>query len=102
MIIFSFDSISLQLPLKRFRGDNDNLISSLPSSLITTDHVYRHGQPTPPSPGHMISRLNNDVCSAEIYIYIYICTYVYVEIIFIFEIFRIHMSSMRMKNHLHG
>ncbi|CAF2080626.1 unnamed protein product, partial [Rotaria magnacalcarata] len=30
--------------------------SSSSSSLITTDHLYRHGQPTPPSPSHLLSR----------------------------------------------
>ena len=50
----------LQLPLKRFRPDNDSIISHLQSSTTTTttcDHLYRHGQPTPPSPSHLLSRL---------------------------------------------
>ena len=50
----------LQLPLKRFRSDATPLPSSLTikhsSSAITTDHVYQHGQPTPPSPSHLLSR----------------------------------------------
>lgn len=50
----------LQLPLKRFRSDVTPLPSSLTikhsSSAITTDHVYQHGQPTPPSPSHLLSR----------------------------------------------
>lgn len=50
----------LQLPLKRFRSEANPLQSSLTikhsSSLITTDHVYQHGQPTPPSPSHLLSR----------------------------------------------
>ena len=48
----------LQLPLKRFRADANSIINSIQSSLtsnnssrlMTTDHIYRHGQPTPPSP----------------------------------------------------
>ncbi|CAF1072689.1 unnamed protein product [Rotaria magnacalcarata] len=57
----------LQLPLKRFRTDTNSIINSMQSSLtinnsssssslITTDHLYRHGQPTPPSPSHLLSR----------------------------------------------
>ncbi|CAF4703732.1 unnamed protein product, partial [Rotaria magnacalcarata] len=57
----------LQLPLKRFRADTNSIINSMQSSLtinnsssssslITTDHLYRHGQPTPPSPSHLLSR----------------------------------------------
>ncbi|CAF3411039.1 unnamed protein product [Rotaria socialis] len=59
----------LQLPLKRFRADTNSIINSIQSSLtinnlssssssslITTDHLYRHGQPTPPSPSHLLSR----------------------------------------------
>ncbi|CAF0728160.1 unnamed protein product [Rotaria sordida] len=54
----------LQLPLKRFRPDTNSIINNIQSSLtinnsttlITTDHVYRHGQPTPPSPSHLLSR----------------------------------------------
>ncbi len=54
----------LQLPLKRFRSDTNAIINNLQSSLainnssslITTDHVYRHGQPTPPSPSHLLPR----------------------------------------------
>lgn len=50
----------LQLPLKRFRSDATPLPSSLTikhsSSAVTTDHVYQHGQPTPPSPSHLLSR----------------------------------------------
>jgi len=54
----------LQLPLKRFRPDTNSIINNIQSSLainnssslITTDHVYRHGQPTPPSPSHLLPR----------------------------------------------
>lgn len=54
----------LQLPLKRFRSDTNSIGISIQSSLtinnssalITTDHVYRHGQPTPPSPSHLLPR----------------------------------------------
>lgn len=52
----------LQLPLKRFRSDTTNqILNNIQSSLtiqnsITTDHVYRHGQPTPPSPSHLLPR----------------------------------------------
>ncbi len=56
----------LQLPLKRFRSDNNTLIHNIQSTLIinnsssitTTDHVYRHGQPTPPSPSHLLPRVD--------------------------------------------
>ena len=55
----------LQLPLKRFRADNESTIHSSQmsltinnaSALTTSDHLYRHGQPTPPSPSHLLSRL---------------------------------------------
>jgi hypothetical protein len=56
----------LQLPLKRFRSDASSLTHNIQSSLIinnsstliTTDHVYRHGQPTPPSPSHLLPRID--------------------------------------------
>lgn len=57
----------LQLPLKRFRTDTNSIINSIQSSLTinnspssssltTSDHLYRHGQPTPPSPNQLLSR----------------------------------------------
>ncbi len=56
----------LQLPLKRFRSDTNSIVNSIQSSLtinnsstlITTDHLYRHGQPTPPSPSHLLPRID--------------------------------------------
>ena len=56
----------LQLPLKRFRSDTNSIINSIQSTLtinnsstlITTDHLYRHGQPTPPSPSHLLPRVD--------------------------------------------
>lgn len=56
----------LQLPLKRFRSDTHSVVASAqsslainnPSNFITTDHLYRHGQPTPPSPSHLLPRID--------------------------------------------
>ena len=55
----------LQLPLKRFRSDASSAMNNIqsltinnPSTFTTTDHLYRHGQPTPPSPSHLIPRVD--------------------------------------------
>ncbi|CAF1550025.1 unnamed protein product, partial [Rotaria sordida] len=57
-ILFIIEFVSAR---KRFNGNCRKLSltinnSSSSSSLITTDHLYRHGQPTPPSPSHLLSR----------------------------------------------
>jgi len=51
--------LSLQLPLKRFRTDDHlNLNGIEPITTTTTpEHVYQHGQPTPPSPSQIPSRV---------------------------------------------
>jgi hypothetical protein len=52
---FKLFFLSLHLPLKRFRPDdqfNSNRIES-----TTPEHVYIHGQPTPPSPSQSSSRV---------------------------------------------
>ncbi len=48
--------LSLQLPLKRFRIDDRSNFNSL-ESITTPEHVYQHGQPTPPSPSQLPSRV---------------------------------------------
>jgi hypothetical protein len=49
----------LQLPLKRFRPDDQLNIHNIESITTTTtyEHVYQHGQPTPPSPSQLLSRV---------------------------------------------
>ncbi|CAF1646210.1 unnamed protein product, partial [Adineta ricciae] len=55
----------LQLPLKRFRSDANSTMNGIqsltinnPATFTTTDHLYRHGQPTPPSPSHLLPRVD--------------------------------------------
>ncbi|CAF2788936.1 unnamed protein product [Rotaria sp. Silwood2] len=43
----------LQLPLKRFRTDDQLNLNEFESTITTCEHVYQHGQPTPPSPSQI-------------------------------------------------
>jgi hypothetical protein len=54
---FVFFFSSLQLPLKRFRPDDQLNINGIESITTTPEHVYQHGQPTPPSPSQLPSRV---------------------------------------------
>lgn len=49
--------LSLQLPLKRFRPDDHSNLHGIESITTTPEHVYQHGQPTPPSPSHIPLRV---------------------------------------------
>lgn len=42
--------LSLQLPLKRFRTDGPFNRNGTHLTTVTPEHLYLHGQPTPPSP----------------------------------------------------
>ncbi|CAF0983342.1 unnamed protein product [Rotaria sordida] len=50
----------LQLPLKRFRADDQLNLNEFESTITTCEHVYQHGQPTPPSPSQISFRSNLD------------------------------------------
>ncbi|CAF2638292.1 unnamed protein product [Rotaria sp. Silwood2] len=50
----------LQLPLKRFRTDDQLNLNDFESTITTCEHVYQHGQPTPPSPSQTSFRSNLD------------------------------------------
>ena len=55
---FFIHFFSLQLPLKRFRPDEQQLNRTGIESLTTTSEpVYLHGQPTPPSPSQSLTRV---------------------------------------------
>jgi hypothetical protein len=49
--------LSLQLPLKRFRGDDQLNRNGIESAITTSEPVYLHGQPTPPSPSQSLIRV---------------------------------------------
>ncbi|CAF4766441.1 unnamed protein product, partial [Rotaria sp. Silwood1] len=50
----------LQLPLKRFRTDDQLNLNDYESTITTCEHVYQHGQPTPPSPSQTSFRSTLD------------------------------------------
>ncbi|CAM4949581.1 unnamed protein product [Rotaria socialis] len=56
---FRTDSF-LQLPLKRFRTDDRSNLNEFESTITTSEHVYQHGQPTPPSPSQISLRASYD------------------------------------------
>jgi hypothetical protein len=45
------------MPLKRFRADDQSNMNNNEPTITTTEHVYRHGQATPPSPSQPMSRV---------------------------------------------
>lgn len=59
MVLLKFVCVfqSLQLPLKRFRPETPFIRSRINSTADTPEHVYIHGQPTPPSPSQQAFRV---------------------------------------------
>lgn len=75
---------SLRLPLKRFRPEDRANLNDFESIITSTEHVYQHGQPTPPSPSQISLRVQ--------------ISYYFIHFLnFFLSYFRVHMILKKMK-----